>query len=107
VAHIVEFTLEGGGTIPVEVDESVSGGVVRSARPGEVVGQASESLGEALDRAMPAAQALIAKLQTLGSRPDEIEIQFGLKLSGELGAILARTGAEGNFSVKLSWKGTP
>ena len=107
MAHIVEFTLEGGGTIPVEVDESFSGGVVRSARPGEVVGQATESLGEALDRAMPAAQALIARLQALGSRPDSIEIQFGLKLSGELGAVLAKTGAEGNFSVKLTWQGSP
>ena len=105
MSHIVEFRLEGGGSIPVEVDEQVSGGVVRSARPGQVVGQAGESLEEALDKAMPAAEALIAKLRNVGSRPDEIEVVFGLKLSGELGAVLAKTGVEGNFSVKLTWKG--
>jgi hypothetical protein len=103
MSQIVEFGLEGGGAIAVEVDEQVSG-VVRSARPGEVVGRAGESLEEALDRAMPAAQALIAKLRDLASHPDEIEVQFGLKLSGELGAVLAKTGAEGNFSITLTWK---
>jgi hypothetical protein len=107
VSHIVEFRLESGGAIPVEVDEQVSGGVVRSTRAGQVVGQAGESLEEALDKAMPAAQALIAKLRDLGSRPDEIEVQFGLKLSGELGAVLAKTGVEGNFAVKLVWKERP
>jgi hypothetical protein len=104
VSHIVDFRLEDGGTMHVEVDEQVSGGVVRSARPGQVVGQAGQSLEEALDKAMPAAQALITKLRGLGSRPDEIEVVFGLKLSGELGAVLAKTGVEGNFSVKLTWK---
>ena len=48
--------------------------VVRSTRAGQVVGQAGESLEEALDKAMPTAQALIAKLRDLGSRPDEIEV---------------------------------
>jgi hypothetical protein len=102
VSHIVEFRMEGGGAIAVEVDDAVSGGVVRSARPGEVVAQAGESLEQALDRAMSAAQALIERLRK--ASPDEMEVQFGLKLSGELGAVLAKTGAEGNFSVTLTWK---
>ena len=108
MSHIIEFRVEGGGVIPVEVDEAVSGGMVRvAARPGEVVGQASDTLGEALDRVMPAAQTLIAKIQDFASRPDEIQVEFGVKLSGEVGAILAKTGAEANFSVTLVWKGQP
>jgi hypothetical protein len=103
MSHIVEFGVEGGPSLVVEVDDAVSGGVVRSARPGEVVVQAGETLEEALDRAMPATQALIERLKSIASGPDAIEVQFGLKLSGQLGAVLAKTGAEGNFSVKLTW----
>jgi len=102
MSDIVEFRMDSGGSLAVEVDEAVDGGVVRSARaPGEVVVQASETLEEALDRVMPAAQALIERLRK--ASPDEMELQFGLKLSGELGAVLAKASAEGNFSVTLKW----
>ena len=40
-------------------------------------------------------------LQTLS--PDRIELEFGVKLAGAAGAIIAKTAAEGHFTVKLSW----
>jgi hypothetical protein len=41
--------------------------------------------------------------QFQGLSPDGIEIEFGIKLSWELGAVLAKTDTEGHFQVKLSW----
>jgi hypothetical protein len=30
-------------------------------------------------------------------------LEFGVKLAGEAGAIIAKTAAEGHFIVKLTW----
>ncbi len=37
-------------------------------------------------------------------RPDELEITFGVKLDAQMGAVIARTGVEGQLEVKLTWK---
>ena len=36
--------------------------------------------------------------------PDECGVEFGLKLGGETGVIVAKGTAEVNFLVKLTWK---
>jgi Trypsin-co-occurring domain 1 len=30
-------------------------------------------------------------------------VEFGIKLAGEAGALIAKTSAEGHFTVRLSW----
>jgi predicted component of type VI protein secretion system len=37
-------------------------------------------------------------------RPDEAEIEFGLKISGEANWVLGKAAGEANFVIKLSWK---
>ena len=61
------------------------------------------SFSEAVDRALPAARLLVGKLEEVASNVKEIEVEFGLKFSGEVGALIARTGTEANFRVKLTW----
>ena len=103
--QLVEFPLEDGGAILVQVDEPApEGGVVRAARPGEVLKKASQTFESALDKIKPAAGAIIAKLRGLADPPDEIEVEFGLTLSAEAGAFVAAAGAEANYAVKLTWK---
>jgi hypothetical protein len=36
-------------------------------------------------------------------RPDGIEVEFGVKLNAEAGAVIAKSAVEGHFTVKLSW----
>lgn len=38
--------------------------------------------------------------------PDEFEIQFGVKLSAEAGAVVAKTAGESQISVKMTYKHT-
>lgn len=103
--QLIEFPLEDGGTILVQVDEPTpEGGVVRAARPGEVMKRASQTFESALDRIKPAAGAIISKLRGLADPPDEIEVEFGLTLNAEAGAFVAVAGAEANYTVKLTWK---
>ena len=88
----------------VEVDEpDAPGGLVRAARPGEVAEQAKQTLEEALDKIKPAAQTIIAKLRELHDAPDEIAVEFGVKLSASAGAFIASAGVEANYKVALKW----
>ena len=103
--RLIEFDLEDGGSIVVEVDEpEAPGGVMRAARPGEVMEKAHQSFEAALDRIRPAASTIIKKLRGLHDPPDEVEVEFGLKMSAEAGAVVAAAGAEANYKVTLTWK---
>jgi hypothetical protein len=104
VKRLIEFPLEDGGSIVVEVDEpEPEGGVVRAARPGEIAAKAGQTFETALDRIRPAAGAIITKLRGLSDPPDEMTVEFGLKMSAEAGALVAAAGAEANYRVTLKW----
>ncbi len=102
--HLVEFPLQEGGSIVVEVDEPESEGAVRAAR-GEVIAKAKETLETALDKVLPATGLVIEKLRNLGSKPDEVEVTFGMSLSTIAGVVIASTSAGANFSVTVHWSG--
>ena len=103
--QLIEFPLEDGGSILVQVDEPTpEGGVVKAARPGEVMKRAGQTFESALDKIKPAAGAIISRLRGLADPPDEIEVEFGLTLNAEAGAFVAAAGAEANYTVKLTWK---
>jgi len=65
--------------------------------------EAGRRLTDALASVREAAGQSISVLRSLS--PDALELEFGVKLTGEAGAIIARTAAEGHFTVKLSWSG--
>jgi hypothetical protein len=105
VKNLIEFPLEAGGSIVLEVESpEPEGGVMRAARPGEIAAKAAETFEAAVEKVKPAAAAIISKLRGLSEPADEIAVEFGLKLSADAGAIIASTGAEANFKVALVWK---
>jgi hypothetical protein len=102
--HLVEFPLEEGGIIIVEVDEPEREGTVRAGR-GDTIVKAKETLEEALNHVLPATKSIVEKLRSIGNKPDEIEINFGVKLSTTAGAVIASASAEANFDVTVRWTG--
>jgi predicted RNase H-like HicB family nuclease len=102
--HLVEFPLEEGGSIVVEVDEPESAGTIRAAR-GDTIVKAKETLEEALNNVLPVTKSLVEKLRSIGNKPDEIEVTFGVSLNTAVGAVIASVSAEANFSVTLHWSG--
>jgi hypothetical protein len=104
MTYLIEVPLDGADPIVMEIDEGGNSGIVRSARPGEVVATATQSFDMALERLQPMAQALIAKLRNLSERPDEIGVEFGLKMSVGAGLVVAQSSGEANFKVTLQWK---
>jgi len=101
--RLIEFPLEDGTSMLVEVDETEEVGLTKVSRrdPG-VIERAQLTLEKSLDKVKPAAQYILEKLRGLHDSPDEIEVTFGLKLNAGSGVILA-AGVEANYTVKLKW----
>ena len=103
MTRLVEFPVDDESSVIVEVDDPGSG-TERVGR-GEIAERASETFGDALDRVRPAAALLVEKLRTLADTPDEIAVEFGVKMSGKLGAaFIASAESEANFKVTLTWR---
>ncbi len=100
--RLVEFPLEEGGSILVQIDEEDAGGTIRAGRE-DTIEKAKDTFEEALNRVLPAAKSVVEKLQRMESRPDEIEVNFGINLSTKAGAFIASASAEANFGVTVHW----
>ena len=51
------------------------------------------------------AQVFINQVRKIADSPDEVEMSFGIKASGEIGSfVVAKATAEANYSIKLVWK---
>jgi Trypsin-co-occurring domain 1 len=106
VEHVtlVDMPLRDGGSVVVEVDGAQPPGpVTRGGRREEFIVEAGQTLEDALDRVAPAFRSLVDRLHALAEHPDEINVQFGLRINTEVGAIIARTSGEANFTISLRW----
>lgn len=108
MGRYVEFELPDGSRIVIESDElrgEPSGGVVKAGRLSEVAERAQESFEQTVENARKAALVIVDKVRALHNSPDEVEVTFGLKASGELNTlVVAKAGIEASYSVKLTWK---
>ncbi|MEI8131903.1 MAG: CU044_2847 family protein [Leptolinea sp.] len=103
--RLIEFPLEDGGTILVEVDEFESEfGSVPVAREDEIVVKANQTFEHALETIQPVARTVVKKFRIMPDTPDEVQVAFGVKLSAEAGALIASTGVEANFTITLKWR---
>jgi hypothetical protein len=102
VKRIVEFPLENGDSILVEVDEPA----LTDDRIGlrdEVTQKAQKTFESALDTVKPLANAIMTKVRSLNQPADEVEVKFGVKMSAELGAVIASGNGEVNYEITLKW----
>src|SRR4051812_45912058 len=96
---LLDVPFTDGGSVLVEIDDRGARPVTRSGRQTDAIVRAEQTFEEAIDRVAPAFNALVTRLRDVAERPEVVEIEFGLKLNTEVGAIIARTGAEANFRV--------
>ena len=111
MSKYVEFPLEGGGSILIESPDEPSKaptGLVPATRGEslkEMAEQARQSFDASVENVRKSADLLVNKLRALSDPPDEMEVTFSLKASGELGNIaIAKAGAEANYTVTLKWR---
>ncbi|MFD0419379.1 CU044_2847 family protein [Streptomyces sp. NPDC127108] len=92
------------GPVVVEVDSRDPGYKSVSRRDGN--GEIHDVEGRfesALDNVRGAALSALRTFRTQALDPDEISLEFGVKLSAAAGAVIAKTAAEGHLTVKLTW----
>ena len=104
MSHYVPYDLDDGSTLLIEIPEDLSS-VVKAAREHGTPPLLENKLrfGEALSAARKSAVELRKALAE--ARADEVEVEFGLKATGELGNFaIAKAGVEANYRVTMTWK---
>lgn len=101
MSDLLEFKSDQGAAILVEVDSDRAGRVTRGGRAADAVIEAGSSLEQALAGLGPAIKGIVAQLRAAADWPDEVGIEFAVKLSADANVIIARTGAEANFTISL------
>jgi hypothetical protein len=100
MGRLVRFELSDGGSVDVEVDEPVIG---RASRASDALVAATRTFEDALGGVRRAAEVALREFRDAALGPDQIELEFGVKLTAEAGAVIAKTGGEGQLTVRLTW----
>jgi hypothetical protein len=111
MANYIQFSTEDKGEILIEVEESELAsptGVVKAGlgeKVQESLVKAQATFDQAFERVINVnAQALIQAIAGLPKPPSKIELNFGIKATGEAGNFaIARVSGDANFSIKLVW----
>lgn len=102
MATYIEYSLEDGGTLWIEANETTRGAIKAADASGNVVIEAKKLFQDALASVRQSAVALRQGLSLLDA--DEVEVTFGIKTVGEAGFfVVGKTGAEMNYEVTLRW----
>jgi hypothetical protein len=64
---------------------------------------AGQSLASALAQIAPAAQAAFDAIGGLTGTPERMELELGITLTAEVGAVIARSTTEGHLIVRMAW----
>lgn len=95
MSEVVTYSLEDGTQVQFEIEPAPG---FRPAGPGEIVGKIRETLGPAVK----AAQAVLERVRECG--PEEVQVKFGVKVTGTANWLVAKAATEGNFEITLTWR---
>jgi Trypsin-co-occurring domain 1 len=99
VAQFVSVTLGDGSQVLFQAAESD----LVELRGGGAEVVAAEGAAGRLEGIAAAAEQVCAALRTR-MKPDEVQLELGVGLSGEVGWFFAKSAMEGSLRVTLTWK---
>lgn len=102
MSELIRVPLAGGGSVLFEGTSRGSGGPVKTSRLQDRIEDASATLQEALESIVEASSAVLAQFSKVA--PASIEVEFGVTLTGEVDAVIARAESECHFNVTLTWQ---
>ncbi|MDO0927851.1 CU044_2847 family protein [Streptomyces sp. TG1A-8] len=102
MGRLVEFRTEDGAVVVVETNDPGSGTRLVARGDGPAA-QAAQAFEGALDGVRAAAQSALRVFRDGALRPDSVELEFGVRLTAEAGAVIAKGAAEGQLVVRLGW----
>ncbi|GAB2600733.1 hypothetical protein Aab01nite_64770 [Paractinoplanes abujensis] len=95
MSHVVQYTVDDGTVVFFEVEPPDG---FEQASTERVVGKVREAIGPAIE----AAREVLDRVKAHG--PREVEVKFGIKVSGTMNWMVAKAATEGNFEVTLKWQ---
>jgi hypothetical protein len=105
VSVLLDVPVDGGTRLLVEADpELILGGGPTLAAPeaGRAAASATRSLEASLEQLDPLLHAVREKLRA--AAPERFSVEFGVKIGGETGLILAKGTAEVNLKITMTWE---
>ena len=102
MGELASFTVDEKALVVFEIDNNGNGiEQVGLGRKGKVL-DTQEAFESKLSGIRDAASAALSVLKE-DLRPDAVTLRFGIKMTVEAGAVIARTAVEGNMEVEMSW----
>ena len=101
--QLVEFKLSDDeeSTIFIEVEEPAPANV-KVARGERAISEGKKTFVKALEGLNPMFSAIKKKFDEMNEPADEVEVKFGLKLNGTVGAVISASG-EASYEITLRW----
>ena len=106
MAAVSRLILVRVGDIDIEVEAvPVVGTQPTSGRAAKAAGSVLDAFGRAQDAIIGVAKSTAQMIEQAGAttRPDRVEVEFGLKFSASGGVIMAGVAAEANLKVTLGY----
>ncbi|MBF0145603.1 MAG: hypothetical protein HQL84_03920 [Magnetococcales bacterium] len=103
MSNIVKVQLDEETTFYAEVEDRPENGL-QQASP-SMTEQVSATVSEGLASMRPVVQKVMETFRDLG--PEECQVEFGLKINGEVGIFVSKGGAEAQIKVTMKWKRDP
>ncbi|MCW7944397.1 hypothetical protein AAW14_20780 [Streptomyces hygroscopicus] len=95
------MALEDGGSVLVEAPSGADG-PVKAGRLGDAIQDLPLSLQAALRPVTDTARTVLRQLREAG--PEELEVEFGVDLSCQAGALITRGEAACHLKVRATWR---
>ena len=107
MSSIVKYeTANGPVYIEATTAEERKSGVHKAGLPEDgkaLIQSAAATFESAIQNAFVAANTLVEKATSLKVQPQELNIEFGLKLSGDFSFFVISGTSEANFAIKAKW----
>jgi hypothetical protein len=100
MSELVRFQTASGSVV-VEIGDDEPG--FELVDRGSIIADTKTKLEAAFADVRAGAEAALRTFRDGSLNPDAVEVEFGMKLNAEAGAIIAKTSIEGHFHVKLIW----
>jgi hypothetical protein len=105
MSQLLKLNSDEGASVLIEVVDDQRDLVTRGGRGQDAVVEARESLERVLGQLGPVVHGILSQLRSAADWPDEVEIEFAVKVSADSNLIIARAGGEANFRIALRWSG--
>ena len=90
---------------PILIDFASSAGMREvSLKAPDLQKQSAEAMKNAMNTIHNTAQEVTDTIGSLAVKPSRVEVEFGITLKAEMGALIAKGEADAAFKVTLTWE---